>query len=201
MGYCTLPLLHDDLCMVASLFNFVSLSFIETQACLFSRSQCLVFLTPASSVPLNLAIKTFPPANTCTGVSDSLDNVSDVDRNFGACIRSLRWASSPDLAARQNSHIAHPPATRTGFKMQVVCAEPTTYICVAILIVALRMEVCKQHLSLHSESFNAKTLGLVKTLYFVLFGARRLMSIVLRTSSRLAWTHRAALMTSEKVWR
>ena len=62
------------------------------------------------------------------------------------------------------------------------------------------MEMCRQRLSLHSKIFNAKTLDPLKTLYFVLVGARRSMSIVLKTSSWLAWTHRAEAMTLEKGW-
>lgn len=76
-----------------------------------------------------------------------------------------------------------------------------------MLVVALKIEICKQHLSLHSEFFNAKTLVPSKVLYLIPFGARRSMSIVPETSSWLARIHHDVLMTSEefvlrsKVWR
>ena len=200
MGYGLLRSLDDDSCVVVSLFFLISPDFNKTTVWLFLKRQCFVFLTPVLFVPRNLASQTCSPSAACTSVSSKSEK-SFERRILRACIGSLRSASSrsPSISAEFAHLPILLPTTRFMNKSCVLSPQLRRIIFpYPLVVVAPRMHICKQPFSLHSGLFNAKTLGPSKILYCVPFSARRSMRIVLKTSSRLAWTHRGVLMTSEE---
>ena len=210
MGYGLLRLLDESLCAIVSLFFFVSLNSNETTVWLFPKRQCFVFLTLASFVRRSLASHTCPPSTACTSVSSKSQQVFQCCRILRACIiiKVSKQSVSSSFGGVRTLPIPLPIRTRFMNESCVLIPQLRRIMFpYPLIVVAPRTHICKQHFSPHSRFFNAKTLVLSKPLYLVLFSLRRSMGIVLKPSSRLAWTHCRVLTTSEdgrvenKMWR